>query len=674
MPKIHFIDYETRSLVDLPSVGAILYAQHPSTEILMTAYATLKTDPEVRDCAGPIPHRDYVCSWGMFDFHIYRALEDHEFPLSHWIDAMALARYVSLPARLNDFGRVALGEEKVEAGKRLINKYSKPNKDGAFNELAGDDRDEMVRYALQDVALLKKGWTNVLGKVYGEWSRYCRPGWETTERMNLRGVPIDVEAVEAAIHQCEAHSKRLEDECMALCGLRPSQNVALAEFLGMESIAKGELEEALPSLEGVKKRVAEIRLESAKAATKKLYPMKAMASATGRAYGCFVFNGAHTGRGSSRDIQFQNLKKGDVDPQVFADLHAGNALENPLKQVQENIRGFISSPEKKLVVCDYAQVEARILAWLADEPALLEAFRDPTRDVYKEFASHAFKLPIEKIDNEKRAYGKIAVLGAGYGAGPGLAKQAKSYGIEMTPDEGRLLSKQFHQFAPGVRAFRQNELVGNATRPGWLLRVCPVEPVLLETRGSPDPRFRAPRESAQSLVEFVQESLHPDDFNRIRSDVLTWGLDRVAGDKDLGLWYERHGGSVVLRLPSGRRVRYHGMQSHLTGMATDDGYFVTSAFTFWDKFGNRGHIGTPVVVENLCQAIATDLKIDAMVRMEAEGLPPILEVHDEIVCEAEPRTADYVLERMLAIMEDPPAWAPKDLIRAEGKVVDRYTK
>ncbi len=103
---------------------------------------------------------------------------------------------------------------------------------------------------------------------------------------------------------------------------------------------------------------------------------------------------AHTGRfGGSDKINLQNLPRGSK---------LRTAIKAPVGQ--------------KLFIADLSNIEVRMLAWLAKEADLLDAFRNK-RDVYCEFASQVYGKPVTKADTLERYVGKTAVLGLGYGMG-----------------------------------------------------------------------------------------------------------------------------------------------------------------------------------------------------------------------------------------------------------------
>ena len=108
------------------------------------------------------------------------------------------------------------------------------------------------------------------------------------------------------------------------------------------------------------------------------------------------YYGAHTGRLSGGDkLNLQNLPS------------RGNTT----------IKKALRAPDgHMLVAADSSQIEARLVAWLAGQTDLLQAFREK-RDVYSEFASEVYGRPITKADKVERFVGKTCVLGLGYGMG-----------------------------------------------------------------------------------------------------------------------------------------------------------------------------------------------------------------------------------------------------------------
>ena len=127
---------------------------------------------------------------------------------------------------------------------------------------------------------------------------------------------------------------------------------------------------------------------------------------------------AHTGRwGGDDKINMQNLPS-----------RGGKTLKNS-----------IFAPDNHMLVdCDSSQIEARVLAWLAHQDDLVQAFTNGD-DVYKKMASSIYNVPVDEVTKEQRFVGKTAILGAGYGMGAVRFKdQLKAQaGVDIDIDEAR---------------------------------------------------------------------------------------------------------------------------------------------------------------------------------------------------------------------------------------------
>ena len=126
------------------------------------------------------------------------------------------------------------------------------------------------------------------------------------------------------------------------------------------------------------------------------------------------YYGAHTGRWAGLDsVNFQNLPS-----------------RNKKKKALKN--SIMAPPGYVVINCDSSQIEARILAWLAGQLDLLQAFRE-RRDVYSEFASKVFGRPVTKKDEKERFLGKTCILGLGYGTGAKKLRHTLAMGgVDMT--------------------------------------------------------------------------------------------------------------------------------------------------------------------------------------------------------------------------------------------------
>ena len=606
-----FLDYETRGPVNLPLAGGAEY--FPSAEILMVGLAhddgeafiapdVLSADPESQ-------HRRI--SWGRFDLRIYQQHEDALFKSEDWIDAMSLAFFLGFPPSLNGFSSaIGVENKKDSRGSRLINQYCLPQEDGSFRDLGAnpEDRAAFEEYCLQDVRLLQTAW-KTLAPFLPEWEKTQRANLEVVERMNERGVPIDRIAASRAIKQIKEQETALREECLELTGYNPTQTEKLRVFLDVTNMTKATLESA-EFADPIAERVRDIRLAVSKAATKKLKPMLAMSETDGRARGCFIPNGAATGRGSSRGIQLQNLKRKVIDPAYFDALHNGDALDDPLTQTQENIRGFLRAEKDHTFICaDYGQIEARILAWIAREKTLGTAFLKGI-DVYKLMAANVFGISsLDAVTDEQRQLGKIGMLGCGFGvSGPGIAAQANNFGVRIDDDFGWRIVGTYRQTFPAIAHL-------------W-------------------------GELDKGIIDVVEGSRMV--LNAARTT------------------FQMHDKFLVATLPSGRRLRYYDARVEDGPRGRGVVFKGRVGFSLVDKRLWHGHL-----VENLCQAIAADIKLSAMKRCP---FPLIAEVHDELLCEVPEGDAERDLEFLIDVMCETDDWMMPKLIVADGWTGERYSK
>ena len=128
---------------------------------------------------------------------------------------------------------------------------------------------------------------------------------------------------------------------------------------------------------------------------------------------------AHTGRwGGDDKINMQNLPS-----------RGPNA---------KKLKSSIIAPEGHLLIdADSAQIEARVLAWLAGQEDLVQAFFNKD-DVYKQMASRIYDKSVDEITKDERFVGKTTILGAGYGMGAvKFQAQLKTFGYDMDLNECR---------------------------------------------------------------------------------------------------------------------------------------------------------------------------------------------------------------------------------------------
>jgi len=154
---------------------------------------------------------------------------------------------------------------------------------------------------------------------------------------------------------------------------------------------------------------------------------------------------AHTGRwGGDDKINMQNLPSRGVN---------GKKLK----------RSIIAPEGHTIVEADSAQIEARVLAWLAGQDDLVSAFTNG-EDVYKKMASRIYGVPEEDVTKDQRFVGKTTILGAGYGMGAvKFQAQLKTFGFDMDLEEARRVIKIYREANGAINKLwrdAQNMIVG----------------------------------------------------------------------------------------------------------------------------------------------------------------------------------------------------------------------
>jgi DNA polymerase len=302
---------------------------------------------------------------------------------------------------------------------------------------------------------------------------------------------------------------------------------------------------------------------------------------------------------------------------------------------------------------DFANIEGRVLAWMAGEEWKTQAFRDYDAgigpDLYVQAYARAFNVDPGTVTKAQRQIGKVMELGLGYEGGVGaFVTFAAVYGIDL-------------------------EELAVAARPTIPLRV------LLDAESAYQWALKRNRTYGLSQSVFVVcEALkrlwreaHPattalwaETEQAARCAILNPGQVFTAGR----LAFDRKGAWLRMKLPSGRYLLYPNPK--LEGNQQQIHYAVWNVYTkTWrhePTYGGK-------MVENGTQAVARDIMAYAMPRAEAAGFPIVLTVHDELVTEPkdEARYGVGELSQILAHNED---WAEGLPLAAAGFETQRYRK
>lgn len=134
-----------------------------------------------------------------------------------------------------------------------------------------------------------------------------------------------------------------------------------------------------------------------------------------------------------------------------------NLQQVPRESTAAGLRSCFGAPPGWLFLeVDYAAIEVRVMAWFANDLALLEMFKNG-RDPYKEIAAEVLHKAVADITKDERQKGKAAVLGFLYGMGEnGFVEYARStYQVEFTPAEAKAFRDTFFGLFPDVLRFHE---------------------------------------------------------------------------------------------------------------------------------------------------------------------------------------------------------------------------
>ena len=141
--------------------------------------------------------------------------------------------------------------------------------------------------------------------------------------------------------------------------------------------------------------------------------------------------GASTGRLSSSDPNVQNI---------------------PIRTAEgRQIRtAFVAAPGHKLISADYSQIELRLVAHVANESSMIEAFQAGV-DIHARTASEVFAIPLDKLDSETRRRAKAINFGIIYGISAfGLARQ-----LGIPQGEARDYIAAYFEKFPNIKAYME---------------------------------------------------------------------------------------------------------------------------------------------------------------------------------------------------------------------------
>lgn len=640
------IDIETYSEIDLTKSGVYRYSEHESFEVLMIAYSFGNSPVRIVDLAQGETMPTELHN-ALLDPKVMKMAHNANFervclsrigyttPVREWYCSAFLCAYTGLPRSLGDVsGVLKLGDKaKMKEGKELIRYFSMPCKPTKTNggrtrnlpEHAPDKWQTFKDYCVRDVEA-EREICDRLGKIE-VWASEL-DNWYLDQEINDRGVKVDMGFVDSARFVIDKEVSSIIKRMSDLTGLdNPNSGAQLIEWLRSKgvitnSVAKERLLEIKKST-GLKvvRDVIDLKLQASKTSNKKYDAMNDCVCEDSRARGLFQHYGAsRTGRSAGRLIQLQNLPRNDLkdlglarayvrtgDHELIADTYPD--VQSTISQLIRT--AIVAEKGKTLVVCDFSAIEARVLAWLANEKWRLDVFATHGK-IYEASASMMFGVPINKIDkgSDLRQKGKVAELALGYQGGPGAL-------VSMGADKMGLSEQEMKDIVH---------------------------------------RWREANKRIKALWQSLQEaSIEAVEKRR-----------KVVSVK--GIVFEVKHGCLTVKLPSGRHLFYRDPSVMEGDYGLKLCYFgqnqTTGKWEQQDTYGGK-------LTENITQAVARDLLFECMKRIDH---PIIMHVHDEVVVEVDKDSGASVLNELQDLMSQVPTWAEGLPMKGEGFVTDFYKK
>jgi DNA polymerase len=665
-----WVDFESKSTVDLEVHGLDRYAKDPSTQVLLLGHALNDEPVQVWEPhLAPFPveleeqlQDPFIVKSAFnvaFERNIFRYVLGRDIPVDEWSDIMIQARHLSITGGLDQVCEV-LGlkenEAKIADGKRLIDMFCYPvceareetlfgAQSAIFRDWSTDPEDwrRFKEYCARDVEAERAAFKKM--------ARFPLPdneqrGWILDQIINERGVPVDLELVRNALHISDQAKYALDLRMKKITGLdnpqSPKQLMEWAKKQGypFNSMGKIWIQRAIDSKEISEdcREVFKMRQQASKTSWAKLEAIQNIVSADGRVRHQFAFLGStRAGRWSGRDIQMQNLPK--PSPAIEKNLELAVELvragqydqikqkfPNEMDVVSGVIRAAFRAPSGQTFdIADLNAIENRVLGWITGCGAILDVFRKKL-DPYKDFATRLYKIAYEAVTKDQRTISKPAVLGAGY---------RLSGGEEAIDKWGNPIKTGLWGYA-------------------WAMGI------------------QITQEDAHYSVQVFREAYK--EVVQGWYDLENTALRIIQGDGPREVCkceFRMRGRVLEVELPSGRCLHYIDPKiesfeffGKMKPMLTYSGQTIDTKQ--WNRIKTHGG----KLTENLCQAIARDVLLHGLQLADRQGIQIVAHIHDEAVALSDTSR----LTDLIACMSEVPKWANGLILGADGFSSTYYKK
>lgn len=384
-----------------------------------------------------------------YDFHVLARAENGGARLSPVDDTMCMS-YVL------DTGRVPRHSMDVLADYWLSHKTVK------YEDVCGKGKNQItfdallpeaaLEYAAEDADITLRLWGMLKPRLAREgvssvYERLERPLIPVLADMEAAGIAIDDGFLRRLSNDFATRIAALEGQVHELAGTNfnvasPKQlGEVLFETLGLEGGKKSKtgayatgaeiLEDLAANDVPIAQKVLDFRQLSKLKSTYTDALVASLNPHTKRVHTSYSMVGASTGRLSSSDPNLQNIPIRTAEG----------------RQIRE---AFIARDGHSLISADYSQIELRLVAHVAQEETMLQAFRDEV-DIHSQTAAEVFGVPLSEMDGETRRKAKAINFGIIYGiSGFGLARQ-----LSIPRGEAQDYIKAYFARFPGIQSYME---------------------------------------------------------------------------------------------------------------------------------------------------------------------------------------------------------------------------
>lgn len=460
--------------------------------------------------------------------------------------------------------------------------------------------------------------------------------WTIDQTINMNGAAIDEKLVNGALAVSAQVTDELTSTAKDITGLENPNSVAqLKEWIEnqaeieIDGLTKQTVTQMLADKTGPQEvqSMLKIRQEMAKTSVKKYETMNAAVCSDGRIRGLLQFYGANrTGRWAGRLVQVQNLPRNYIESlETARELVKRQKVEH-LKIIYGNIpdilsqlirTAFVPKDGYEFAVADFSAIEARVIAWIANEQWRLDVFKTHGK-IYEASASAMFGVPIEKIkkgnpEYELRAKGKVAELALGYQGSSGALIQMGALKMGLKEED----------LPDIVRRWR----------------------------------------SANKRIVDLWYSIE----NRV-IECIEYG---VISSLPCGISFTRDEKYLMITLPSGRKLFYAEPRLIPNDRGFNSIWFMglnqtTKKWELTQTYGGK-------LTENIVQAVARDCLANAIINLHLAGYSIDFHIHDEVILEI-PKGGRQSLDEAIQLMCRVPKWAEGLPLNADGFTGDYYKK